>query len=259
MARLRLPSTTLSPCRKRGLGILTSRYRSIRVSRLYAARIRSRLVGHICSVRTGTSPPKFRSVVRTPLADDTAVLRLPTLCWDIPQQPRIRSPSSLVTKGVGSRYELYMQDTWKLTQKLTATLGLRYDLQWLRPDAQNYGSLFIPNLGKVAVFADSMPPAAIPGALNAYPVVLSKSLNLPVNVTEYIGQDTNNFAPRVGLAYKLNNKTVLRSAIGLYYNVLPVSVPISINNLPFVVVGAYEQPAGCCAGVHDEQSVSRRR
>ena len=41
-----------------------------------------------------------------------------------------------------------------------------------------------------------------------------------------------------------NNKTVLRTAIGLYYNVLPVSVPISINNLPFVVVGTYEQPAG---------------
>jgi hypothetical protein len=154
------------------------------------------------------------------------------------------SPSSLATKGVGSRYELYIQDTWKVSQKLTATLGLRYDLQWLRPDAQNYGSLFIPNLGKVAVFADSMPAAAVPGALNAYPVVLSKSLGLPVSVIDYIGQDTNNLAPRIGLAYKLNEKTVLRTAIGLYYNVLPVSVPISINNLPFVVVGAYEQPAG---------------
>ena len=154
------------------------------------------------------------------------------------------SPSSLATKGVGSRYEAYIQDTWKISQKLTATLGLRYDLQWLRPEAQNYGSLFIPNLGKVAVFADSMPAAAVPGALNAYPVVLSKSIGLPVNEMDYIGQDTNNFAPRVGLAYKLNNKTVLRSAIGLYYNVLPVSVPVTINNLPFVVVGSYEQPAG---------------
>ena len=158
------------------------------------------------------------------------------------------SPSSLATKGVGSRYEAYVQDTWRVTPKLTATLGLRYDLQWLRPDAQNYGSLFIPNLGKVAVFADSMPAAAVPGALNAYPVVLSKSLNLPVSVIDYIGQDKNNFAPRLGLAYKLDNKTVLRTAIGLYYNVLPVSVPISINNLPFVVVGAYEQPAGAVPG-----------
>ena len=89
------------------------------------------------------------------------------------------SPSSLATKAVGSRYEAYVQDTWKVTPRLTATLGLRYDLQWLRPDAQNYGSLFIPNLGKVAVFADSMPAAAVPGALNAYPVVLSKTLGLP--------------------------------------------------------------------------------
>ena len=97
--------------------------------------------------------------------------------WGYPATTQKPSPSSLATKGVGSRYEAYVQDTWKITHKLTATLGLRYDLQWLRPDAQNYGSLFIPNLGKVAVFADSMPAAAVPGALNAYPVVLSKSLN----------------------------------------------------------------------------------
>jgi hypothetical protein len=154
------------------------------------------------------------------------------------------SPSSLVTKGVGTRYEAYLQDTWKVSQKLTATLGIRYDLQWLRADAQNYGSLFIPNLGKVAVFAQSMPAAAVPGALNAYPVVLSKSLGLPTNIADYIGQDTNNFAPRIGLAYKLNDKTVLRAAFGLYYNAIPISAPVSINNLPFVVVGTYEQPAG---------------
>jgi hypothetical protein len=165
-----------------------------------------------------------------------------------PNTTQVPSPSTLVTKGVGSRYEAYVQDTWKISQRLTATLGLRYDLQWLGPDAQGYGSLFIPSAGKVAVFADSMPAAAVPGALSAYPVVLSKSLGLPTSISSYVGQDTNNFAPRLGLAYKLTNKTVLRAAFGIYYNVIPVSALVSINNLPFVVVGTYEQPAGSVPG-----------
>ncbi len=93
-----------------------------------------------------------------------------------------------------------------------------------------------------------MPAAAVPGALSAYPVVLSSSLNLPQNIADYVGQDTNNFAPRVGLAYKLSPKTVLRAGFGIYYNVIPVSVLVSINNLPFVVVGTYEQPAGSTPG-----------
>lgn len=161
-----------------------------------------------------------------------------------PATTQVPSPSTLVTKGVGSRYDAYIQDTWKVTSKLTATLGLRYDLQWLGPDAQGYGSLFIPGTGKVGVFASSMPGAAVPGALNAYPVVLAKSLGLPDSISSYVGQDKNNFAPRIGVAYKLTPRTVLRSAFGIYYNVIPVSALVSINNLPFVVVGTYEQPAG---------------
>ena len=165
-----------------------------------------------------------------------------------PATTQVPSPATLVTKGVGSRYEAFIQDTWKVTQRLTATLGLRYDLQWLGPDAQGYGSLFIPSAGKVAVFAPSMPAAAVPGALSAYPVVLSSSLGLPKSISDYVGQDTNNFAPRVGLAYKISNKTVIRAGFGIYYNVIPVSVLVSINNLPFVVVGTYEQPAGAVPG-----------
>ena len=93
-----------------------------------------------------------------------------------------------------------------------------------------------------------MPAAAVPGALSAYPVVLSSSLGLPKSISDYVGQDTNNFAPRVGLAYKISNKTVIRAGFGIYYNVIPVSVLVSINNLPFVVVGTYEQPAGGVPG-----------
>lgn len=158
------------------------------------------------------------------------------------------SPSAKVTKGVGSRYEAFLEDTWKISPRLTATLGIRYDLQWLRPDAQEYGALFIPSAGKVAVFAETMPSAAIPAAVNAYPVVLSKSLGLPVNVAEYAGRDTNNVAPRIGLAYKLTNKTVVRTAFGIYYSVYRVGELSSVHNLPFVIVGSYEQPAGATPG-----------
>ena len=32
------------------------------------------------------------------------------------------------------------------------------------------------------------------------------------------GQDTNNFAPRIGLAYSFNDKLVLRGGYGLFYD-----------------------------------------
>jgi hypothetical protein len=77
------------------------------------------------------------------------------------------------------KYAAWAQDDWRVTNKLTLNLGARYDLIW-NAFAQNVTFL----------------PFELP--------------NRP--------QDANNIQPRLGFAYQLTDKTVLRGGAGLYYN-----------------------------------------
>ena len=60
-------------------------------------------------------------------------------------------------------------------------------------------SLFVPSLKEVVVFASAYPSAAIPSFLTSIPIALAPSVGLPTNVFDYLGQDKNNIAPRLGL------------------------------------------------------------
>ncbi|MGI0017532.1 MAG: TonB-dependent receptor, partial [Nitrosotalea sp.] len=168
-----------------------------------------------------------------------------------PLTTQLPFPSALPGKFVASRYQTYFQDDWKVNPALTLNFGLRYEYQGIRPEVYGGGTaaLFIRGANEVAVFADSLPPATIAAAASSYPVVLSKSLELPKNLMDYLGQNPHNFAPRVGLAYKLGRNTVFRSGFGLYYNVLNLNYTQSAQtNIPFLVVATYEQPAGAAPG-----------
>ena len=73
---------------------------------------------------------------------------------------------------------LYLQDQWKLTDRLTVTLGSRYEHTFAPP-----------------------PPAANPG----FPLT-----GAPI-------QGTLNLMPRVGIAFRVNDKTVIRAGAGSFY------------------------------------------
>jgi hypothetical protein len=166
-----------------------------------------------------------------------------------PLTTQLPLPAALIGKYAASRYAGYFQDTWKVTPKLTLNYGLRYELQVVRPEVHGDAALFIPSQGKIAVFANSFPKDTIPAAVGAYPVVLSKSIGLPAYLMDYIGQDPRNFAPRVGFAYTLTPKTVIRSGFGIYYNVLNLNYSQNAQtNIPFLTVGTFEQPSGATPG-----------
>jgi hypothetical protein len=90
----------------------------------------------------------------------------------------------------------FVQDDWKATARLTLNVGLRYDFMTPALEANNAQTNFNPSGSGSLVFAKE-------GSLE------DRGLVKP---------DRNNVAPRVGVAYKLDDKTVLRGGWGLFYN-----------------------------------------
>ncbi len=83
-----------------------------------------------------------------------------------------------------SEYGFFFQDDWRVTPKFTLNLGVRYDYQSIaKPPIQN------PNAALLAAGFD----------------------------TGFRPSDKNNIAPRIGLSYAINEKTVIRGGYGIYY------------------------------------------
>jgi hypothetical protein len=101
-------------------------------------------------------------------------------------------------------YGAFFQDDWRVTRKLTLNLGLRWDYE--SPTAERYNQL---NAGfdKTATSPLVAPGLSPKGGL----LFVNKDNRLPYK------RDLNNFGPRVGVAYQLNEKTVLRGGYGLSY------------------------------------------
>lgn len=98
---------------------------------------------------------------------------------------------------------VYAQDDWKVTQRLTVNMGLRYE--WSTPFTERFNRLVIVDYnGDTGIDVPGL--GRIRGT--SY---LADSNKRTANV------DRNNFGPRLGLAYRLNDKTVLRGGVGVFY------------------------------------------
>lgn len=122
-------------------------------------------------------------------------------------------------------YSGYVQDDWKLSQKLTINLGLRYELEGGFRERYNRG---LTGFDLEATLPISQ------GAQEAYAKLPASLLALrPASEfivkggTQFLGKDgapdTVNKAqpawmPRVGFAYQLNDKTVLRGGWGMFFD-----------------------------------------
>lgn len=109
--------------------------------------------------------------------------------------------------GRQKNIDLFAQDSYKVTPKFTANLGLRW----------NYNTRFHEKYGRWANFdptvVDPDLPYGIPGSL-----VFATGGSDSFEKDEYAA----NFGPSLGLAYQLFPKTVVRASYGLVYN--PVGV-----------------------------------
>lgn len=163
-----------------------------------------------------------------------------------PTQTQKANPPVYTIRFLQSQYAGFAQDDWRLTPKLTINMGLRYDLQWQEQNSYGLNSMYVPSLRQVVVFGHSFPSATLPSVVATVPVALSTNIGLPANIWSYLGQDTNNVAPRFGFAYSATPKTVVRGAFGIFYNLFPTldsGYPV-FTNLPFFSVQTYSQPTG---------------
>jgi hypothetical protein len=165
-----------------------------------------------------------------------------------PQKTGNATPNNYITRNLSSQYGMYVQDDWKPLPNLTINAGLRYDLQSFEPSPYGNDSLYVPALKEIVVFASTLPTAAATyvAANPKVPVVLAPTVGLPTNVFNYLTQDKNNVAPRFGFAYEPQHNTVIRGAVGIYFNLLPASYigTAPFTTLPFVSSETYTNTPG---------------
>jgi hypothetical protein len=109
--------------------------------------------------------------------------------------------------GYGARFRAispFVQDDWKVTPKLTMNLGLRYDFFPTVREQNNVGSFFDPNA--------TNPITGLKGALQ-YTGSGAGTCNCSTPVSNYM----KNFGPRIGLAYQVDSKTVIRASYGVMF------------------------------------------
>ncbi len=95
-------------------------------------------------------------------------------------------------------YGLYVQDDWRITNKLTLNLGLRWE--YTTPYAEKFGQIGYLDFNAIE------PVTGLKGNFK---------LIEPGGYTS--DPNRKNFSPRLGLAYQLNSKTVIRSGAAIFY------------------------------------------
>ena len=113
----------------------------------------------------------------------------------------------------------FIDDNWRVSDKLSLQLGLRWE--YLAPWAEQNGveAAFDAATGKIGYNAL---PTSMPAAL--LPLVHQQEGYFPDGILQ---KDLNNWGPRVGAAYNLTPRMVLRSGFGVYYDNL------NLNELQF--------------------------
>ena len=148
------------------------------------------------------------------------------------------------TAGKQAYRAFYFSDTWHVVDKLTMNLGLRYELQgpwserfsrltYFDPHAPSYLNQFLP--------ADS-------------PRVMGDAFLVPPGTRNTLPLPKDNLAPRIGFAYSMTPKTILRSGYGIFW--VPNYVSFALNPNNDMVNAASTTYTGTVDGTHPYNSIS---
>ena len=111
----------------------------------------------------------------------------------------------------GNSWDLFLQDDWRARGNLTLNFGLRYE--YFSPFTETNNQIanldLATNLLACAGLQTTCVARVLPGQSGPFSGVFPASLVRP---------DRNNFAPRVGIAWKVLANTVVRAGYGINYN-----------------------------------------
>ncbi len=130
---------------------------------------------------------------------------------------RVDNPQQIRTES----YNFFVNDSYRVTQRLTITGGLRYEYNSPAVDADDRATIF-----------DTVTRSLLPVGTGGVP-------------RSGYDSDKNNFAPRVGFAWSIGEQTVLRGGYGVYYDqsalapaeALYFNSPFFDNNIFFSLPG----------------------
>jgi trimeric autotransporter adhesin len=120
----------------------------------------------------------------------------------LPQQTTLQSGTNSYDFRANS-FDFFGQDDWRLRGNLSLNVGVRYEYNGPYTEAHNQ----IANLDVAPGFTAAVP--VLPGAAGPFNGTFPTSL---------IHADRNNFAPRLGLAWRPLKATVVRAGYGINYN-----------------------------------------
>ena len=148
------------------------------------------------------------------------------------------------TAGKQAYHAFYVNDTWHMADNLTLNVGLRYELQNPWTERDDRLSYFDP---------------AAPSYINQFrpsgsPPVMGDVFLVPTGTRSNLPLAKNNFAPRIGLAYRLTQKTILRSGYGIFW--IPSDVSFALNPINDMINAPGTTYTGTVDGTHPYNSIS---
>jgi len=114
---------------------------------------------------------------------------------------------------------IFIHDDWKITDRLTLNLGLRYEYESATTDSSNRNvrgfdpeaAIAISAAARAAYAASPIPELPLSAFLVRGGLQFASDSN-----PSFYDADTNNIQPRVGFAYAVSEKTVVRGGVGVY-------------------------------------------
>lgn len=133
--------------------------------------------------------------------------------------------AATVTSGITPRYDYhhhylatFLKDEYRLTPKLTVTAGLRYSFE--TPDVEIHNRY-------IYLYLDSPSPLSVPGLTGlkgGVGFVNTNGVGPRVQQAQYA-----HFDPRFGVAYQIDDRTVIRGGFGIFFEPAPTFIDNSLG------------------------------